>query len=1316
MNLMEAEKRKRHAAAKLSGDFPSFTVRPVRDSKSADEGYMLYTNLPMRDRNNRFKFQELKPAQLSGTAWAPRLGSPSRVVAIKQGAEDVWLLFGTRGNYKMLPTNAGALKLVSPARWYYIARKPLSAKDGVLDSDVQRYIAEENNVAHILDYTSTQNDDLLRKVIGQLEAFEEEHSTVSDVESKYTIAFGEYTAPTDAGREAFAPAYMGLNGRPIFRLNHIPLNPPPLPKTKLEPSLWLASEQDYVKFANQMEKAIGGGNTRLSFVFDKQGRLHIPLTDKRPAKGEQDPELLAGYFNYEVLRELDRYAYMSDGHQDSAELRQLVVRARQNANMSDDPRLTDVYPSVEVGTSMEAGNNLMALLTGFMLHSTKDYEHRFQSHMAPTVANSFQNFKGDLSLKYTQLLTVKGVTAEQPLTTQYALYNDVRKNEEDDRLTHDLYSITRAMMGDTEFRDELQRKGIGDAISYAQTGIIGADWSLVVLRNKHIKGADGLNKIERGILIPPLPRHRRAERNVLLMDINAQYSGEFDIDAEKPFNYMAYMIHRDNVNSKNPATKLRADGLASLPPLNLTVKLDTTAHAQNYLRLNIVDSKGEVALTGRGKGTRSLGELARQYYSNDPSLGDERRKYFHKVFDTRYDASEKPAEKLDEIMSVHARGDAYSTREAMLEKTAEAVQHAAEIADLGGAVAAALHSGVYIREQGKDRLYVFDDAGMMYEATDQQNPQDTRYWEPVPAAIFWNDSPYMKVLKGISRLIDKGSPVVSYIDNDGNTAEVRQGQYIPGSTFAFPGDAGAKFRAWHDELTERIRDAVGGGDYLDTMQALMAFPTVKVEPGAVYDIDSQRQRISHMVGVALAIDPENMPPGLEQGKYAELVKKIKAGVPMERAMKLTRTAAENYRKFTEWVRASYMVEQNPNLTLNRQNVAQLKNDLHNALVERVTAMKRAEGALSEIIGAHRPAELGDIDEFSDQRIGLVGRATNAILDATIRPIVRWIQESWQDFTTVVEHVYGLVSSPLQTLTRTLPAAAEAFYMAAKVFFQAYFSKVIEDEFRDKEVIDSRTGQKRMVQFKKVRGAAKGFLENAVGLKAFSSHDFSKMNEIVRTGAYAEEMGNRYGTLLGYAYSPKFRNENMVLAQANNERTRIKMVGYQTKNGNAGASLGVDIPLLNPRDIGLLPGMIDAIAEAGPRGIVLDGTRIDKVPPELQAWYRAYGANFRVEKFNPIGENAVPSRDTPAISEFKLKLDNDGYLHARVKYSMETAFENHRQAYYAAFNRNLNARSGTPVGRREDDTREMIYTGRLAQEGAGLQRRMNLIEALFGKRG
>jgi hypothetical protein len=534
------------------------------------------------------------------------------------------------------------------------------------------------------------------------------------------------------------------------------------------------------------------------------------------------------------------------------------------------------------------------------------------------------------------------------------------------------------------------------------------------------------------------------------------------------------------------------------------------------------------------------------------------------------------------------------------------------------------------------------------------------------------------------------------------------------------GDPGLAFRTWHTALLEKIRNAVSGDDaeYLQTMEALLAFPTIKIGSGHVYDLDSQSERTSHMVSYALAIDPENMPPGLEQTQYAEIIKKIKAGVPMSKVMGLTREGVENYGKFTRWVKNAYLSELKPDMIIDGRNVTQMKNRLRDELVDRVNQMRQQAGAINEIVATRRPSELDDIEQFSDQRLGLLGRAGNAILDATYRPIESWILDAWDDFEEMAKHLWGTIRHPIDFLTRTGPAALEALLMATKVLFQAYFSRVIHDEFKDRPITD-RHGNTRMVSYTKVRRAARTFLTDAVGIKPYTTHEFTKMGELMNTGAWREEMGGRYGTQVSYAYTPSFRNNKMVMEQTENDPSRVKFLGYQSAGGNPMADIGVDIPILKPKDLHLSPDMIETIRDQGARGLTFRGKIADKIPPEWESWYRAYANNFMVEKFRKLHDRVPDSRDTPPIKEFKMKVDLQGNLRIQVRYNMESAFEGHRHVYHEIFGRSITSNKSTSSGLRgERDTENeptMVYTGRLSQESSRLQHKMNLIEALLGRR-
>jgi hypothetical protein len=1297
-----------HKAAALKGDFPSFTTTPGRDSQ-----FRLYANIKFNDRNNKSRFQELKPTQLGKSRWAPTVGSPRRVVAIKMSAGDEWLLFGTEGKFTPSRTKKDGLVLRSPTRWYYIARSTLSARDQQLDDEVQTYIAAENHVPHIHHLVSPNQDELVRKVIAQLDQYVEDTSGPDKREQNYIDAFGN----RGDGSPPFTRVLEDTAGRPLFQINHVPLR---VPSHGEEGSLWRLGEQEYMRIANKLDAARRGqGGQRLTFTIGDTGEIRIPLTNIRPNEDGTRTDMIeerVGYFNYEIIRELfDRETHNTGGN-DSDELKELVKRARVNANTTDDPRSDRMYSYIKLGTGTGVGSQTMMNVTAFLMHSSSDYQRLYRDKISPNHSTQFAELGGELAVAYQKLHQNTPRPDLDVDVQQHLSYEDVRKNAKDDKVTKDFYNITRAMMGDAAF-NELQRYGGGgDPVKFVQSHAFSREWTMVVLRDK-VTG-----KVTRGILIPPLPRNRRSEKQALLNDINVEYNSQFDVSDEMPFLFHSWLVQRDNAYSKQPKTPLSPKALDQLPPLDLSIKLDTAAHAKLHQNLKLVDTKGEMPIGQKGRqGEWGVGELAKRYVYRDASLSEERRKYLHKIFDARYDKTEEPEKKPDAQLSVRARGTAYSTREARLEKTAEAITHATEIADLGGALASAFATGIVVREHDSDqRMFRFDEAGIMYEV-DPSNPDDTRAWEPVPSQIFWDDSPYMKVLKGIGELIQSGRNETTYVGKDGNTVTVALGQSIPGTSFGM-GKQGRDFRAWHSKLLERISNAVAGDDseYMETMQALIAFPTIKVGPGQVFDVDSQRERISHMVGYALAVDPENMPPGLEKTKYAELVNKIEAGIPMTRAMRLTHSAADNYRIFTAWVRNSYLADLRPDMIVDGYNVEQRKNILHNMLTERVIAMKQAEGAIATIVDAYKPSELKDKSQYSDQKLGLLGRAGEAVLDATYRPIEKWILDAWDEFKATVEHLYGVVRHPIDFLTRTGPAAFEAFYMASKVFFQAYFSRVIQTEFEDHPYTD-REGVERKASYKKIRNAMRTFLTDAVGIKPYTSHEFTKMGELMSTGAYREEMGNRYGDLLSYKFNPQFVNDRMVLDQVNDKPARIRMLGYQTlKGGNPAAAMGIDIPILKPENIRLWPGMVEQIAEQGARGMVFEGKNVDKVPPELQAWYKAYGNNFRVHKFKRLsGDVPQESRDTPPVNEFKMKVDNDGHLHIQVRYTMEGAFEDHRRAYRGAYGRSLTSPKASSSGliddRDREDDRKMIYTGKLAQESRGLGHKMNLIEALLGRR-
>lgn len=1316
--LMEAGKTR----AKLGGDYPSFTVS--RDSQGM---FALYANIPFRDSGNATKFQDLSRVNKKDTAWGDKAGKISKIVAIRTSKEGEWLFFGTKSSYTPAKTRVrgggdAALKLLSPTEWHYIARGPLSKEDAVLDYEVLEQIKNDNDLTGtaVAEFVSPNQRTLLRRLTSQLEAFENVKIQKAESEDAYTDAFSDTGEFKDSrgnigAYRPFARVTDGKQSR-MFRLDYLPIRPPPQ-----QSKLWPGTDGDYEALTHLLD-GMRRGHLGLTFMVGERGEVLIPYSDQQPKpdyEGQVSGESVAAYHNYQIMKTINERVG------DPVELRELNEMAKYNSTQYGPYR---GVRHVELNATTPTGGNMtMRAVNGLLLHSAQHYSNRnygpgrnTDPAKSANYETVFRDFIGRLGMYQQHLTQRQGGDEAVPDVASFGLFKELVPGRKDMQLVNDFHELTHAMLGSGEFEERVLKAG-DKPYQYMQHPQFSYDWRLVMLHNKQNP------KDVRGVLIPPFPRTQMSRRQVLLDDIETTYGKDFIISPEKPFSLQGY-IYR--MNEKYIPKEMEK----SLPPERLSVKLDTRTNAKRYRDLHVTNLYGEIDLGGK-QGKDSFGRLAHSYMSFDPSMSDERRNYLHTIFQPRYREDEKPdtREEGPAMFTVAGQSEKFKSHEAIVEKTAQAIKHAAEIGDVGGALADALRGGVRVRMDGRERMFTFDQAGIMYEIMDHGNPDDTTQWRPVASTIFNSDGPYMRVLKSISEMIKTGRAEVRIQDNRGRTIETSMLHALRGASFSM--EDGGKFRAWHSALQEKVAAAIGDvdGDYYEAMSALMAIPTLQVRPGKVEDKDANTRRMSYLMAYALEINPEHMPPQLAGSEYANILKRVKAGTPFHQAMGMTKHAANNFRKFVKWVRASYVTDVNPNAMMDGENALQLKLKLHAALTRKATQLKQAEGAMDELARQYKPAELEDENQlylYSDG--ALTRKYTEKALNMTVRPVTRWIQDTWHEFSNIVAELYGMFTSPVKTFMETIPAALMAFDAAAKVFFQTYFSNSVEHLFRDRP-LPARDGSMREVKFTRVRAVARDMIENGLGLKYYSSHDMNKLQRMIATGAYEQAEMSKYGSMLDFKFAPEFVNEDMVLAQVEGERERIKQVGFPSRNGNPKASMGVVIPFIHPERVGLHRGIVDSIKEFGPRGVTIYGDKPDTLPPDLKRWFEIYGNNFRVRKYKSLyKELSKDSRDMPPVGEFKLSVDRDGVVHAHVNYRMASAFDNHRQAYRAAFERELTSNKAVGslnrdrIEQQEDynpddynpdeQERKIVYTGALARpQESNRQRKMNLIEALFGLR-
>lgn len=1276
--------------SEFGGRFPSITHKP-RNGR-----YTFYTNLPASENVGGSRLR-LFTSELKGTKW-----EGWKVYGVRPDSNTPWLFYATRGTATSGETSRGGRKLTSTSKWVYLKRGTLGGENFAVD---KAYIDE--------DFVSTGNENrILRltgnapaEMLGNMERNADRAATAFEEEvSAERTAFSALTTPDGSGL-SFATVTALPDNSTIFHLNAMPFKPD---------SSWPASREQWDESLTVLEQARAASGTKLAFLIDKNGNVRLPLTDNSDPHASEGEQI--GAANYALLKRA--FATPLLGTPKPDELLNMVKRAKLDAIRSF--RGGHKIPAIELGAAVAGGPVLSRGVLSHFLAATSQYYRDDKTNIDKRGDGAtFLDLINSLTIKENKLRQAVTATPdhemEDRLADVYADAGSMKLSGRDKAMMADLYDATKAFAGDEEFNYIAQSAGADTPVAVTLSGAFSSAWTLIPLYEKGKKGDPKAAPV-RGVLVPPVSSSRQDFRNQLIRDVENSYKNNFDVGDPVGFDYRLYLLRKAQEAYDHPPVKIRREAWAALPPINLSIKMDTVAGANTNAAVGLTDMKGEYTLaTGsKAKGPhRSIGHLARAYmYAND-NINTQERQYLHNLFDLRYADDEKPSEKLERSMEIHGQATAFRERETVMHNVSDAMLHAAQISDVGGALVDAFRDGIIINKDGKDRMFMFDEAGVLYEVNPNE-PHNTDYWEPVPATVFNDQSPYMVTLRGIAAMVEAGQPFAS---KDGIRAAAAK--TLPHEELNF-GRQGGKFLAWHRDLVQKVEAATTGSeDYLQQMQALMALPTIQVTPGKVFDIDAEKERTAYLVATAVGVNPSSLHPSLHGTRLEQVARLLKPGKATMATASLTAEAADNYRLFSKWVRSTYLEQLQPGGTFEGEPVSIVKDRLARQLYDRVLRIGEASRYMAQLSEMHRPDVLDDKARFEDS---FLGRVSEKVLNATLRPLIRWIQDSWEDVTTIISHLWGIVTSPLDFLGRTVPAALVSLELATKVFFQSYFYRVIEDEFHDREITRS-DGSKRMVSFTKVKRAARSFLSDGLNLKPYTSHSFNKVSEIAGTGEYANTMGLAYGTRVAAAYVPIMQNEKVIREQTLHKPERVAMRGYQTRKGNPGMGIGVVVPVLDPQKIGLNPALIEQIREFGPRGANLTGERPDRVSPELRAWFTAFGGNFNVRQFRNVNGKGGPSRVSPDPSEFKLKVDHQGNVNVEMMYKLQHVFPNNieaRRAYAAIYGREVTSsdphsygaqRKRQPVG--YDDYDNVIQMRGPANESDDLQRKLNLIEALFG---
>jgi len=657
--------------------------------------------------------------------------------------------------------------------------------------------------------------------------------------------------------------------------------------------------------------------------------------------------------------------------------------------------------------------------------------------------------------------------------------------------------------------------------------------------------------------------------------------------------------------------------------------------------------------------------------------------------------------------------------------------HSAKLVNFGEAIRETFPHGIYIGTE----LFNFDDVGNVYRvnATTKDKLLDRSYWELINPTIFDASSPYMRVLSHLAAqmYVDTGATRKFDLDHADSYG------HMDLNNLASKRLAG-EFNAWHESLKEKVQHTVSG-EIEKTLHGILAFPVFHFSSVASYTGKGSTTAMDPLLSTV--INTLGRPEHIADAEIAQAFKAYSermasfANDPRDRLNLDHRMAVGQgaLTTFVNYVRARYYEEtgrggENPLVAHGESSfrtVHEYKTALHERLIAQAEAVKDLSAISGLIIAEAKDKSGMDKLSMSDQNVqkSASARLLRAVYDSTFGGALKWIKEAFDEFYAIGGKILGMITSPTKTFLRNLPTAIDCAWEASQVFFKLFFTRVIEDEFRDDQLLKGADGVERKYNFGHVRKFAKHALEKVTGMRTMSDAEQFRLKSMIKGTSLFTAQSTQHGRAFSDRYKPTF--EFPVQVQKKLERSLEGMqilIPPQKDDPTKPSSLvRMDVPIVEPENVLLVPALIDKIRAAGPAGIIVtsnmskEGERVSPRQDDLVEWVTnpGKGGLLNVRQFTSRFRNLPHGRAGLVPNSYRLYADSHQVIHAQLTYTDENIFGDQKTAndvYSTIHQKSRNARKGTNVGNIPKKEKDGNVTADVTFEA---DRKIRLVRAIFG---
>lgn len=1219
---------------------------------------VLYTNVPWNSKGTLL--HKLEPAEkrhLGG------LADREDIYAVFHEQSNRWLVFATAtgASSPYLKSVRANVMIGSAQPWYYIR----GGFDPQAETDFARsmlhylHAVKANGLMDAnAEIEPEYNQNFMTHALDSLE------KAAKQTELKYAKAEELTRSIEKAGLKRFIHP-MGADidsGNYMFQLVDIPKNPP---KDSLL-SNYGAYSTGLADKIRDTGKNPGGSELKFFFTIDEHGMFGFPLSDHSNNAFEKA--------NFNFLFQLSKFT--SGGTDDILKL----------SATSDSTGL------VRIDNTHRGNYHIQQVLGNLLTHAANT---DWISHEAPIEA-----LKNQINFQYSRAVTNQAAKDNGvPRNTFQDSYADA-VDDAPPEVQHKLGMLKTILQA---FRGKDDHGHI-HASQYAHSGRrINEDWSLITVAR--IGDNNPLNR--RGILIPKIDPNtdQKVEEDVR----KAYGSKEYILSSAGTWDVGKWLLALD------PKTKV-AD-LKDLPPRILNIKMCDYQRARDrdVKATNTVDTYGEMPFHNTGtSGTFTIGTLAERFLGNGAPLSANKLAFLgNGVF--KHPDAVKPKEYDGWVRGMPrvTKEKEFYEREQRIELTVDALRHAQKLTDFGAALRGAFPEGVNLTTNKVSIVVMFDEVGNMYRAS-HDDVQNRNMWQPLTPYMYKKDSPYRRVLQGISDMLKTGMP--NYLSPDGFYGMTKN-EHSAGTRVVMGQDK--EFQYWFQDLNKKIEDSMEQ-KYVEQMSVLGAFPTLVFDTTGIAYFDDGNGKGSQGSTKLLSRAIDAAIDGTQKGtKAAQIAEEIlRSATPRDRLMAPSQESVRNFTNFIDWLRVTYAERRGSQEQVfvgqDLLPVAEAKREIFKRVQEQVNHMHRALDAISSVGNSMMPAIM-QADHIDDYQFtdSYLWNAKETVMNATVRPICNWITDTWDIVSTAGGVLFGMVWHWQDTIYSTCDYAVEGARMATKILFQVYATRVIEEKFKDHN--HEVTGKR--VRFGRVREFLKSFMSDGLGLKPLSTQDISQIQRITSKDAWVTARATQHGSNFRNAYEPRFVNNFAISQATGNKPENVMIVPEMNDSGKRpGLRFSVDVGIVHPEAVGLHPEYMTIINEKDTgTGIFLwgDHDAADKrklvYDEELKHWFNVHRGQFALQRFDDKVRGAPKSLDNPQPILYTAHKGTEGAIHIRAHYTFGRTFgaQEARHAYASAYAFDLNSPNTTMhdrfpgesvglrrVNLRETDQRKLYLVRRL----------------------